>query len=453
MSKCKGNVVEPDDILDHQGADALRWYLYTQSAPWSPRRFSAEMVDEVVRKFLLTLWNTYTFFTLYANIDRFDPTAHGVAARGPAADRPLDRSASSHARPGRHGRARGVRRHGHGRADPASSSTTSPTGTCAAAGVASGSRRATPTSWPPTTRCTRCSSRSTKLLAPFTPFVAEELYQNLVRAVDADGARRASTSATGRSPTTAHRRGSAFDMATSRRIVELGRAARNAAAVKTRQPLAEVVVALPEAEAPRRRPTPRRRARRAQRQGPADRERRGRARRLRRQAEPQGARAQARQAAWAAPGGAQGGGRGGARRRRARGWRRRRRPSGRRAQSRGGGAPHRDRLARTATRSRVRGRPRRRAQDRGRRRAARGGAGARAHPRRSARAQSCRPPYRGHHQPDAGRAGGSCARRPSAIAARSWPRRWPASSRSARPPATTARRPGSTATRSVSDSA
>ncbi len=75
MSKSKGNVVQPDEILDHQGADAFRWYMFSSQQPWSPRRFGAEMVDEVVRKFLLTLWNTYSFFTLYANIDRFDPVA------------------------------------------------------------------------------------------------------------------------------------------------------------------------------------------------------------------------------------------------------------------------------------------------------------------------------------------------------------------------------------------
>ena len=85
MSKSKGNVVQPDDILDHQGADAFRWFMFASQQPWSPRRFSADMVDEVVRKFLLTLWNTYSFFTLYANIDRFDPTAQ----ESPVEERPL----------------------------------------------------------------------------------------------------------------------------------------------------------------------------------------------------------------------------------------------------------------------------------------------------------------------------------------------------------------------------
>ncbi len=85
MSKSKGNVVQPDEILDRQGADAFRWFMFAAQNPWSPRRFSAEMVDEVVRKFLLTLWNTYSFFTVYANIDRFDPAERAV----PLTERPL----------------------------------------------------------------------------------------------------------------------------------------------------------------------------------------------------------------------------------------------------------------------------------------------------------------------------------------------------------------------------
>ena len=87
------------------------------------------------------------------------PDGAGVAGRGAAAARPLARRRAQHARPGRHRRPRGLRRHRHRAAPSSSSSTTSATGTCAAAGVASGRARATPTSWPPTTRCTRRSSR------------------------------------------------------------------------------------------------------------------------------------------------------------------------------------------------------------------------------------------------------------------------------------------------------
>ena len=76
MSKSKGNVVDPWSVLDVQGADAVRWYFYSASAPWLPSRFSADNVSESQRKFMGTLWNTYAFYVLYANIDEFDPTKY-----------------------------------------------------------------------------------------------------------------------------------------------------------------------------------------------------------------------------------------------------------------------------------------------------------------------------------------------------------------------------------------
>ena len=78
MSKSKGNVVDPWSVLDKQGADAVRWYFYTSSAPWLPSRFSAENVSEAQRKFMGTFWNTYAFFVLYADIDKFDPTKYSL---------------------------------------------------------------------------------------------------------------------------------------------------------------------------------------------------------------------------------------------------------------------------------------------------------------------------------------------------------------------------------------
>lgn len=76
MSKHKGNVLSPFTVLENQGADALRWYFYTASAPWLPSRFYEEAVIEVQRKFLNTLWNVYSFYVLYAQIDQFNPTAY-----------------------------------------------------------------------------------------------------------------------------------------------------------------------------------------------------------------------------------------------------------------------------------------------------------------------------------------------------------------------------------------
>ena len=78
MSKHLGNVVDPWSVLDKQGADAVRWYFYTSSAPWLPSRFYEDAVSECQRKFMGTLWNTYAFFVLYAEIDKYDPSKYNL---------------------------------------------------------------------------------------------------------------------------------------------------------------------------------------------------------------------------------------------------------------------------------------------------------------------------------------------------------------------------------------
>ena len=78
MSKSKGNAVDPFDALETYGADAIRWYFYINSAPWLPNRFHGKAVTEGQRKFMSTLWNTYAFFVLYANIDNFDASKYSL---------------------------------------------------------------------------------------------------------------------------------------------------------------------------------------------------------------------------------------------------------------------------------------------------------------------------------------------------------------------------------------
>jgi isoleucyl-tRNA synthetase len=247
MSKSRGNVVRPEEILSRQGADAFRWYMFTVSSPWAPRRFSAEMVDEVVRKFLLTLWNTYSFFTVYANIDRFDPGAGSV----PLAERPLlDRWLVGE-----------LNRLVQTVTDGLEEYEATNTGRAIQEFVDDLSnwyvRRSRRRFWKSESDADKLAAYHTlyetlvtlaKLLAPYTPFVAEELYQNLVRSVDETAPESVHLCTWPVSDAGSVDDAIAFRMAAARRVVEMGRAARNAAAVKTRQPLAEVVVALPEAE-------------------------------------------------------------------------------------------------------------------------------------------------------------------------------------------------------------
>ena len=247
MSKSKGNVVEPDAVLDRQGADAFRWYLFTVSSPWYSRRFSVDMVDEVVRRFLLTLWNTYSFFVVYANIDRFDPTIRDVPLdRRPVLDRWLLGELNRLVRTV---------------TDGLDEYDTTNSGRAIQDFVDDLSnwyvRRSRRRFWKSESDDDKLAAYHTlheclvtvaKLLAPFTPFVAEEVYQNLVRSVDDEAPESVHLCSWPLADDEAIDQGIAFDMEAARRIVEMGRAARNAAAIKTRQPLAEVVVHGPQAE-------------------------------------------------------------------------------------------------------------------------------------------------------------------------------------------------------------
>ncbi|MBI4302609.1 MAG: isoleucine--tRNA ligase [Chloroflexi bacterium] len=182
MSKSKGNAVPPQTVIDVYGADALRWYLYTAAPPGNSRRFSAELVAEALRKFLLTLWNTYSFFVTYANIDNFDPRASSP----PVEERSdLDRWILSRLQ----GIIQGVDQALDGY-DPTDGARQ------IQAFVDDLSnwyvRRSRRRFWKSENDADKAAAYFTlseclvtlaKLLAPFTPFVAEEMYQNLVRSV------------------------------------------------------------------------------------------------------------------------------------------------------------------------------------------------------------------------------------------------------------------------------
>ena len=116
MSKTKGNIVEPWAVINAHGADAVRWYLLTAAPPGNSRRFSQDLVEESVRRFLLTLWNTYSFFVTYARLDEFDPMASGSSGAGGGAG-PVGAIGAQPARRGRDGGAGRVQPDGRGPQD------------------------------------------------------------------------------------------------------------------------------------------------------------------------------------------------------------------------------------------------------------------------------------------------------------------------------------------------
>ncbi|MGQ9584118.1 MAG: isoleucine--tRNA ligase [Anaerolineae bacterium] len=241
MSKSKGNSVDPWDVIHAHGSDALRWYLYTASPPGLERRVSVGLVGDVVRRFLLTLWNTYSFFVTYANIDGFDPTGPRLPW---AARSVLDRWILSELNQLVARVTEALENYDiTGAARPIEKFVDNLSNWYV--------RRSRRRFWKSEADADKAAAYQTlyeclvtlcKLLAPFTPFVADAMYQNLVLSVYPDA------------PDSVHLTDFPLankeecdpqliaDTQLAMRVVGLGRSARNQAGIKVRQPLARVWV-------------------------------------------------------------------------------------------------------------------------------------------------------------------------------------------------------------------
>ena len=242
MSKSKGNVVKPWSVLDAQGADALRWYLYTASPPGNPRRFSGELVQEAIRKFMLTLWNTYSFFVTYANIDGYQPNGSRNGARASGLDRWIESEL--------HRLVKDV-------TDSLDNYDPTNAGRRIEAFVDVLSnwyvRRSRRRFWKSENDEEKQSAYDTlysclvtlsKLIAPFTPFLAEELYRNLVSEIDAEAPESVHLASFPEADESLIDPALNDEARLAMKISSLGRAARSKAAIKVRQPLASVKVVL-----------------------------------------------------------------------------------------------------------------------------------------------------------------------------------------------------------------
>ena len=241
MSKHKGNVINPWDVLSRQGADAVRWYFYTTSAPWLPSRFYHEAVSEAQRKFMGTLWNTYAFYILYADIDSYSPLDSSWPA---PAYTVMDRWVLSKL---------------NALVDTVTRELDGYHVTEAARALGDFVdelsnwyvRRCRERYWAGDKTPDKSAAYKTlytvletlsRLCAPFVPFLSESIYQNLVRSVNKDAPE--SVHLCDFPVADANLIDSALEkeMDNAVRMVVLGRAARNAAKIKNRQPLSRMMV-------------------------------------------------------------------------------------------------------------------------------------------------------------------------------------------------------------------
>ena len=247
MSKSLGNVLDPWRVVEDHGADALRWHMFTSGTPWTDRRVSGEIVQESLRKHLLTLWNTYSFWVTYASLERFSPAEEQIAAGDrPEIDRWILAELNDTVRVvtdslERFDATTGGRRLERFVDDLSNWYVRRSRRRFWRSKQERDTRSALLTLW-------ECLVTTAKLSAPYVPFVSDEIFTNL-----SAGDARASDSVHLEDWPEPDR---ALDddvlrsrMAVVRRVVALGRAARTEAGVRVRQPLARAIVVMPSADA------------------------------------------------------------------------------------------------------------------------------------------------------------------------------------------------------------
>lgn len=240
MSKHKGNVVDPFDVLGSVGADATRWHFYTASAPWLPTRFSVEDVADSQRKFLSTLWNVYSFYVLYAELDKFNPLEYKDFKSENVMDKWIMSKLNTLVK-------------------DVDDKLNSYDITSAALAIENFTdelsnwyvRRNRARYWSETLTDDKIGAYVTlyntlvtlaKVAAPFVPFITEEIYQNLVVSLDKDAEESIHLCHWPKVDETAIDKNLEKEMDLAYTIVKLGRSARNGANIKNRQPLSKMLV-------------------------------------------------------------------------------------------------------------------------------------------------------------------------------------------------------------------
>ncbi len=241
MSKSKGNAVDPFEALATYGADAIRWYFYINSAPWLPNRFHGKAVQEGQRKFMGTLWNTYAFFVLYANIDQFDATKYELEyEKLPVMDKWLLSKMNSMVKS----------------VDENLADYRIPEAARALQEFVDDMsnwyvRRSRERFWAKGMEQDKINAYMTlytalvttaKAAAPMIPFMTEDIYQNLVRSIDKDAPESVHLCDFPAVEESQIDRQLEADMDEVLKIVVLGRAARNTANLKNRQPIGKMFV-------------------------------------------------------------------------------------------------------------------------------------------------------------------------------------------------------------------